>query len=520
MAADPVASTLQPKTSRPALAPHRLRLIAFGTDAVVVAVVFGLALVLDMFAGVSTVVLYVTASVTYVYYLGAAMWLMDGQTAGKAACGLVVRRIDGTPPPHSLGGLLWAFGRHSVGYVVVDVLGLGAMLALVTPRRRCLHDIAFASEVVMVAPTPPRPVSFGTLYREFWERFATQYDEINQRYRWFFFPWKWLTRVALAVAAYLTFLVRPRTGGEPPPDASSAPPAKALSVKGAVAVWTVTTVATGTTIAAVAHASSPDPIKNTSIVLAVETVGQPETAEISVMRADGSQRRQLTHNTAKDAEPDLYADQTIVFTSDRDGNDDIYVMGVDGAHTTPVTDDPAADWCPDWSPDGNRIAFTSNRDGNPEIYLMSADGSDPTSLTVDEAADWCPDWSPDGNRIAFTSNRDGNPEIYVVNVDGSGLARLTSDAGEDTEPAWSTDSRSLAFTSERDSNRNIYIIGADGHGLRRLTDDPAPDERPIWVPDGTKILFWSGRNLSGGGQELYEMSPDGTEQVQLTTLNG
>src|SRR5256885_2251960 len=55
-----------------------------------------------------------------------------------------------------------------------------------------------------------------------------------------------------------------------------------------------------------------------------------------------------------------------------------------------------------------KIAFTSNRDGNDEIYVMNADGTGVTRLTNDPASDSQPAWSPDGSRIAFTSTRDGN----------------------------------------------------------------------------------------------------------------
>ena len=67
------------------------------------------------------------------------------------------------------------------------------------------------------------------------------------------------------------------------------------------------------------------------------------------------------------------------------------------------------------------IAFVSDRDGNQEIYVMNADGSGLTSLTNNAADDYDPAWSPDGRQIAFYSDRDGNWEIYLMNADGSGL---------------------------------------------------------------------------------------------------
>ena len=74
-----------------------------------------------------------------------------------------------------------------------------------------------------------------------------------------------------------------------------------------------------------------------------------------------------------------------------------------------------------WSPDRTRVAFTSNRDGDDEIYVMDADGSNKQRLTDNDADDRGPVWSPDGYVIAFTSDRDGDDEIFVMYVDGSNL---------------------------------------------------------------------------------------------------
>src|SRR5437762_10435424 len=66
-----------------------------------------------------------------------------------------------------------------------------------------------------------------------------------------------------------------------------------------------------------------------------------------------------------------------------------------------------------------QLAFTNVADGNAEIYVINSDGTGSTRLTENPAADFEPAWSPDGARIAFTSDRDGNTEIYVMNADGS-----------------------------------------------------------------------------------------------------
>jgi len=274
------------------LAPHRLRLVAFATDVAVVAVVFVLALVLDKLVGVPAVIVYLTAGVTFIYYLSATTWLMDGQTAGKAVCGLAVRRIDRTTPARSWRGLVWSVGRHSVGYLVADVLGLGALLALVTARRRCLHDYAFNSEVVMVAPEQDEQgASFTARYRHYWEEFDKRYDEVKSNYRWLFAPWKWLTRVALAVASYLTILTREASAAELPPAASAVPPAKALSTKAGVAVWAGTTFTAAAVLSSIA--ADPEPL---DLAGTWEIIQYVETENESVIPSDllGAQLRLTT----------------------------------------------------------------------------------------------------------------------------------------------------------------------------------------------------------------------------------
>src|SRR5215210_2216234 len=126
-----------------------------------------------------------------------------------------------------------------------------------------------------------------------------------------------------------------------------------------------------------------------------------------------------------------------------------------------------------------QIAFYSQRDGNQEIYVMNAaDGSNQTRLTSVNASDSDPSWSPDGTKIAFNTNRDSteqenfqNQEIYVMNAaDGSNQTRLTYSTAWDSLPTWSPDGTKIAFYSERDVRGDIYIMNAaDGSNQTRLT---------------------------------------------------
>jgi WD40 repeat protein len=220
---------------------------------------------------------------------------------------------------------------------------------------------------------------------------------------------------------------------------------------------------------------------------------------------------------AEPAEPSSLASTStnskIAFASDRDGNYEIYVMNAGGSGQVNLTNSPASDEGPSWSPDGSKIAFNSDRDGNFEIYLMNADGSGVTRLTNSPAGDRWPSWSPDGSEIAFTSERDGNFEIYVMNEDGSGQINLSTNPASDLRSVWSPDGSEIAFTSVRDGNAEIYVMNADGTGQTDLTQSPAPDFDAAWSPS-PKIAFASTRDDDSG--EIYVMSPDGSAQTRLT----
>ena len=109
------------------------------------------------------------------------------------------------------------------------------------------------------------------------------------------------------------------------------------------------------------------------------------------------------------------------------------------------------DWGPNWTPDGSAIVYVSNRDGNDEIYIRPSDGSGtPTRLTNDNANDWVPAVSPDGTQIAFVSDRSGEPEVWVMGIDGSNPKNISNNPfGFDGTWAlmWSPDGTQIVYAA-------------------------------------------------------------------------
>ena len=171
-----------------------------------------------------------------------------------------------------------------------------------------------------------------------------------------------------------------------------------------------------------------------------------------------------------------------------------------------------------------KIVFVSDRDGNEEIYVRNADGSSPVMLTTNHGGpDHSPSWSPDGTMIAFhfiSHTRRSSvdiPGVYVVNADGSDPVQ-PSGYGPELSPSWSPDGTMIAFGSSRDGNFDIYVVNADGSDPVNLTNNPRRDDAPSWSPDGTKIVSVSNlvSNRDGSSEEIYVMNADGSNPVNLT----
>ena len=186
----------------------------------------------------------------------------------------------------------------------------------------------------------------------------------------------------------------------------------------------------------------------------------------------------------------------IVFSWNRDGDFDLFVMDVDTQQVvSSLTDNTAADISPAWSPDGVNVALSSNVNNNYEIYVLNTSTGASSVLTNNNWDDLYPAWSPDGKQIAFSTNRDSNWDIYVMDANGKNLTRLTQDPVYEGNPVWSPDGKRIAYVEGLDAKRDIKVMDADGSNPQVLTTlATSADYSPAWSPSGDQIAFVSTRS--------------------------
>ena len=224
-------------------------------------------------------------------------------------------------------------------------------------------------------------------------------------------------------------------------------------------------------------------------------------------------------------------DRLIVFTSEQDGNPEIYTMHADGSGLTNITNNPAHDLNPYWSPDGNRIAFESDRNGFMQIFLMNADGSNIAQLTSDEADHLLPlnsdaqsnPWSPHGDTLVFLQHGQAKETwtLHSIKVNGEDNTSLVTGRFSFNDISWSANGKLIGFVLDdprnTDSNSfvpNVHVIHADGSNLLNVQELlPASDAlgSPYnfrWSRDGQSLsLIASNVPISQGG---YSFGSEGT----------
>ncbi|MBF5046284.1 amidohydrolase family protein [Aggregicoccus sp. 17bor-14] len=251
--------------------------------------------------------------------------------------------------------------------------------------------------------------------------------------------------------------------------------------------------------------------------------------DIYVLPIGGGEARALTSGVAWDMQPRYSPDgQSIAFTSDRGGGDNLWIMRRDGSSPFAVTNEKLRLLnSPAWSPDGQyllgRKHFTARRSlGAGEIWMYHRSGGEGVQLTErpNEQKDVGePAFSPDGRYVyysqditpgrVFEYNKDPNTEIYVIQ-------RLDRDTGETTQfvggpggairPTPSPDGKSLAFIRRVRGKSVLYLADVASGAERPLYDGLERDMQETWAihgvypqiawtPDSKSLVFWARGHL-------------------------
>jgi Tol biopolymer transport system component len=193
---------------------------------------------------------------------------------------------------------------------------------------------------------------------------------------------------------------------------------------------------------------------------------------------------------------------------------DIWVMRADGSERRNLSEGTAAnEGVAAFSPDAERLVYRSAREGRFDLYVSKRDGTEPKALTSDEARENFPVFSPDGATIAFSSNRDGERDrfgnltfdnyLLAVASDGTpgAVQRISDHPGQDSHPWFSPDGEWIVYTSERggisDEEPMVQevVFGPQMYGelfarrLRdglevRLTHNKWEEGNPFWLRPG------------------------------------
>ncbi len=207
---------------------------------------------------------------------------------------------------------------------------------------------------------------------------------------------------------------------------------------------------------------------------------------------------------------------------------DLWRVSINGGRAERLTVHEAYDSHPLWSPDGKEIAFSSDRFGNDDIFVIPADGGSPERITYFSNSDQMCDWSADGKMLYFTSLRDfyynRMPVMYQVKRKDGGTPVKTLAAYVDHGKI-SPDGQWLVYARGREAwtrkhyrgstNCDIWLYNFKTKDFRRLTNFNGNDWRPLWSADGKTIYFVSDRGPANTFN-LWQMDLSGENKKQLT----
>lgn len=249
-----------------------------------------------------------------------------------------------------------------------------------------------------------------------------------------------------------------------------------------------------------------------------------------------TQRLINTRDMYPGASPD---GKQLVFQSNRNGTDQVFVLNIDDSGIRQLTDLPRGGETPVFSPDGKLVLFAAYvGEDNNDVFIMNADGSGMKQLTHSPGYDGHPHWSTDGQRIVFNSDRtspdpeatwsDRWHEIFSMKADGSDVRQHTRCESVCTYGSLSPGGKNVLYRKVIkaagfnwgllgiEKNSEIFIADIDGGSEINISNNAAFDGWPIWSPDGSQIAFASNRTGPANTGQIWLMNPDGSDLRQLS----
>ena len=196
----------------------------------------------------------------------------------------------------------------------------------------------------------------------------------------------------------------------------------------------------------------------------------------------------------------------------------VFIFNIDTGQKEIVGDFHNMSFAPRFSPDGQKVILSlESEDGrNSNIYELDLRSKQTRQITDVPAINTAPCYSPDGTRIAFESDRGGTQQIYVMNTDGSNQQRVSFGNGRYSTPVWSPDGKFLAFTKQGEAKFAIGVMAPDGSGERILTEG-FHNEGPTWSPNSRVVMFFRDQPGENGGPQLYSVDISGYNEQKVDT---
>jgi Tol biopolymer transport system component len=176
---------------------------------------------------------------------------------------------------------------------------------------------------------------------------------------------------------------------------------------------------------------------------------------------------------------------------------------------------------PSFDPEGKKVVFADFPEEdteNLEIYTIDIDGSNLSRLTDNPARDYFPKYSPDGKRVVFSSERDGNIQLYTMDSSGENAKRLIEDDYFNNHGSFSPDGLNIVFQSNRGGNFDLYKINSDGRGeIQNITKNSADNFDACYSPDGSRIVYRSNKGSDDSmSYDIFVMAASGSNQINIT----